>query len=138
MSQSIKKLVAVMNKKLDTGVALNAIGHMSLGFGGKMGEQQLSLVDYVDAEQNVYPSISKEPFIVLRANSNKINMLRKAALANNIEFSVFTDTMTGGTWQEQLDRTKQSKSDDIMYYGIILYGDFELVHDLTRKFSLWR
>jgi hypothetical protein len=76
------------------------------------------------------------PFIILTANSNKIKGLREQALAHNIQFADFTETMTIGTYQEQLERTAQVKADDLVYYGIVLFGDWDKVTELTRKFSL--
>ena len=46
--------------------------------------------------------------------------------------------MTAGTYQEQLERTKQVKEKDLIYFGIVLFGDWEKVTELTRKFSLWK
>jgi hypothetical protein len=46
--------------------------------------------------------------------------------------------MTVGTYQEQLERTKQVKEEDLIYFGIVLFGDWDRVTELTRKFSLWK
>lgn len=77
-------------------------------------------------------------FIILAENSNKIRKLRKEAIANNIIFNDFTDTMTIGTYQEQMAKTLTIKEEDLIYYGIVLFGDWKKVTELTRKFSLWR
>ncbi len=46
--------------------------------------------------------------------------------------------MTVGTWQEQIERTAQVKDSDLIYYGIVLFGDWDVVTELTQKCSLWR
>lgn len=132
------KLVAVMNKNVDHGVIMNALAHMCVGFGANVGETDLQLVDYIDQEENTYPNISKIPFIILRANSNKIRGLRQEASQNNIQHATFTDTMTVGSWQDQVERTKQTKEQDLNYYGIVMFGDWGQVSEMTKKFSLWK
>ncbi|MGD2168689.1 MAG: DUF2000 domain-containing protein [Chlamydiota bacterium] len=133
------KLVAVMNGKIETGVILNALAHMCIGFGAEIGKEDLLLTDYIDADENTHPHISKMPFIILKAkNSSKLSSLRKSALELGIRFVVFTDTMTIGTYQEQLEKTKNTKETDLIYYGIVLLGDWEKVSELTKKFSLWK
>jgi predicted metal-dependent phosphoesterase TrpH len=76
--------------------------------------------------------------MILKANSNKIRGLRQAAKEAGIQFVDFTDTMTTGTFIEQLERTKQTKDEALVYYGIVLFGDWEKISELTRKFSLWK
>lgn len=133
------KLVAVINKQVEPGVAMNALAHMSLGFGAHVGSDKLHLMDYVDADANTYPSISKMPFIVLRAkNSNKILDLINQAKEKGIQYSVFTNTMTVGTWEDQEKRTKESKQEEIDFYGVILHGPTKVVAEMTKKFSLWK
>lgn len=133
------KLVAVVNKQLDTGVAMNALAHMCLGFGAHQGAEDLYLMDYTNADGYVYPNISKMPFIILREkNSNKIASLMMQAKANGVQYSVFTNTMTEGTWEDQDVRTKATKAEEIQYYGIVLYGPKEIVTEMTKKLSLWR
>ena len=74
------KLVAVMNEKIEPGVIMNALAHMSIGFGSVIGKQALRLTNYIDADGGSHPHISEMPFMILKANSNKIRTLRTAAL----------------------------------------------------------
>lgn len=128
-----------MNGKVETGRVMNALGHISIGLGSKVGKEGLLLSDYVDADGIVHPDISDMPFIVLKAkNSNKIEALKKEAELRGVVCVDFIDTMTGGTYQEQLENTKQTKGEELTYFGIVLFGDVDIVSELTRKFSLWK
>lgn len=132
------KLVAVMNEKIEPGVIMNALAHMCIGFGSDIGKEPLRLTNYIDADEGIHPNISEMPFMILKANSNKIRSLRLAAQQAGIQCVDFTDTMTVGTYLEQIERTKQTKEADLVYYGIVLFGDWAKVSELTRKFSLWK
>lgn len=133
------KLVAVVNKQIEMGVAMNALAHMCLGFGARMGPEELYLMDYQNAVGAIYPNISKMPFIILKEkNSNKIAALLAKAQEAGIKYTVFTNTMTEGTWEDQKARTLASKPDEIIFYGIVLYGPKEIVTEMTKKLSLWR
>ncbi len=130
------KLVAVMNEKIETGVLMNALAHMCIGFGAEIGKLPLRLTDYRDAGNGSHPNISEMPFMILTANSNKIRTLRKSAQEKGILFVDFTDTMTIGSYEEQLARTRETPEEALVYYGIVLFGPWEEVSELTRKFSL--
>lgn len=138
MSTFSNKLVAVMNEKIEPGVVMNALAHMCIGFGSEIGKEPLRLTNYIDADGGSHPSISEMPFMILKANSNKIRVTREAALKEGIQFVDFTNTMTIGTYLEQVEKTKQTKEVDLIYYGIVLFGDWAKVSELTRKFSLWK
>lgn len=104
-----------------------------------MGSSDLHLMDYKNAEGFIYPNISKMPFIILREkNSNKIASLLMKAKEAGIQYSVFTNTMTAGTWEEQEARTLASKEEEMIYYGLVLFGPQDIVSELTRKLSLYR
>lgn len=128
----------MLNKRIEPGKVMNALAHMCIGLGAVIGEKELRLTDYRDADGGSHPYISEIPFIILCENSNKIRTLRQNALAKNVLFNDFTDTMTVGTYQEQIERTAQIKDNDLIYYGIVLFGDWGVVTELTRKCSLWR
>lgn len=132
------KLVAVLNKNIEPGKAMNALAHMCVGLGSKIGSEALRLTDYQDANGGSHPYISELPFIILSENSNKIRKLRFEAIASNIIFNDFTDTMTIGTYKEQIEKTLNAKEESLIYYGIVLFGDWDKVTELTKKFSLWR
>lgn len=137
MSEFTHKLVAVLNKSIEPGKVMNALAHMTIGLGAAVGKEPLRFSDYRDAEGGSHPFISEMPFMILSANSNKIKNLRVECLANNIQFTDFAETMTSGGYEEQLARTAATKADDLVYYGIVLFGDWAKVSELTRKFSLW-
>lgn len=132
------KLVAVMNEKIEPGVIMNALAHMCIGFGSEIGKEPLRLTNYIDGDGLSHPSISEMPFMILKANSNKIRGLRQMAKEAGIQAVDFTNTMTIGTFLEQIEKTKETKEADLIYYGIVLFGDWEKVSELTRKFSLWK
>jgi hypothetical protein len=46
--------------------------------------------------------------------------------------------MTVGTWEEQIKRTAETKEEALEYFGIVLFGPWDKVTEMTRKFSLWK
>ena len=132
------KLVAILNKDAEPGVVLNALAHMSVGLGAEVGKSPLRLDDYKDAKGNIYPNISQIPFIILRGKSGEIRNTVQKAKELKILHGVFLNTMTGGTYLEQLARTAASQEETLTYYGCVLFGEWGTVSEMTRKFSLWR
>jgi hypothetical protein len=136
MAEFQNKLVAVLNKSIPPGRLMNALAHMCIGFGAFVGSEALRLTNYKDADGNDHPNISEIPFIILEANSNKIRGVRQAAVEHKIAFADFTDTMIEGGYEEQIRRSAQTKEADLTYIGIVLFGPWETVSALTKKFSL--
>jgi len=130
------KLVAILNKKIEPGRQMNALSHMCIGLGSVIGTEELRLCDYSDADGGSHPYISEQPFIILGANSNKIRKLREQAIENDILFNDFTDTMIIGTYKEQMELTAKTEELNLEYFGIVLYGNWEKVSEMTKKFSL--
>lgn len=81
------KLVAVLNKSIEPGKIMNALAHMCIGLGSAIGQEQLRLTNYQDADEGSHPYISEIPFIILAENSNKIKKLRQEVIENNILFN---------------------------------------------------
>ncbi len=77
------KLVAVLNKSIDTGKVMNALAHMCIGLGSAIGKSELRLTDYKDADGGSHPYISEIPFIILSENSNKIRRREGADIHSN-------------------------------------------------------
>lgn len=141
--ENSKEFVAVLNKKVETGKLMNALGHMTAGLSVRVAEKhgisEMCFLQYPDKDNNPHSNISHFPFIVLKAdNSNKIRTLRSRAIEKNLIFVDFTSTMTVGTSAEQQQRTKATPEVDLEYWGICLFGATEALKPLTKKFSLFQ
>jgi len=135
------KFVILLNNKLDAGVALNATAHMVASLMAQTGpceKENMRFLDYLDADARVHP-VSGLSLIVLRAdNSNKIRTARQRAIEENIRFVDFTESITGDTYVEQMQRTKSLAESELNYYGICMFGSVDKINSITARFSLWR
>lgn len=135
------RFVAVLNKKVEVGRLMNALGHMTAGLVGGSSNNvgQFSFLQYHDADNGTHPNISHFPYIALRAdNSNQIRTLRNALSEKGIPFTDFTSTMTIGTSQEQQDATAGTAEAELEYWGICTFADTDTLRELTKKFQLFR
>lgn len=138
---TIHKFVVVVNEKITPGIAMNAATHMSLSLVAQATPEQkatMQFEDYIDADGNVYPSISAHSFIVLTGKASHMKRFLQEAKEKGMITSAFIKTMTGGTYKEQLENTKATKTDDIEYYGVAAYGPKEVMDTMTKKFSLYK
>ncbi len=132
------KLVALVNKDIDVGVAMNAVAHMTLGLGSALEKDLLRLDNYEDKEGNIYPNISQMPFMILRGKSNEIRKAVQNAKEQQMKFGVFLNTMTGGTYLEQMENLSQTSEEQLIYYGAVLFGPWDAVSQITKRFSLYK
>lgn len=134
------RFVAVLNKKIEPGRAMNAVAHMAAGFTALYpNKEELRFDTYFDKDGGEHKNISDNPFIVLSAdNSNQIRTLRNILLELNIPFNDFTNTMIEGTYMDQHKRTSETPELELEYWGICFFAENDQSRDLTKKFSLWK
>lgn len=137
-----KRFIAILNKKIEIGRLMNALGHMTAGLAGGNGpaaSNAMCFLQYQDKDGGAHPNISHFPFIILKAdNANKIRTVRAECLARNIPFSDFTSTMTIGTSAEQQANTAATPEAELDYFGIVMFGSTEELREFTSKFSLFQ
>jgi hypothetical protein len=140
LTPTTHKFVAVLNKKIPVGNLMNAVGHMAAGLVGSAPNiPEMRFDSYFDKDGGKHKSISDNPFIILAAdNSNKIRTLRNELIERKIHFVDFTNTMTVGTYAEQQERTKNTPEAELEYFGICMFGEKDVLAELTRKYSLWK
>jgi len=140
MEKYQKKLVAVLNKQIEVGTVMNVLAHMAVGLGASVeNKDELRLIDYVDADGNSHANISELPFIILKAeNSNQLRELRKELIKRNVHFVDFPDFIKSIGTFESPEKSRQVKEKNIEYYGIAIFDDWDIVTELTKKFSLWK
>ena len=139
MTNTSNKFVAVLNKKIEPGKVMNALAHMTAGLVGTFSNvEEMDIINYEDKNDGAHMA-SKNPFIILSAkNSNKLRTFRNALIEKNIHFASFTNAMTVGTWEEQVESSKNTPEEELEYYGVCAFGKQEDLDALTSKFSLWR
>ena len=131
------QFVAVLNKKLPAGKVMNALGHMTLGLSVINHKYDMEIIDYMDKDGFSHWA-SKYGFIVLKArNSNQIFQLSLKLAELELPYTTFVHTMTQGTWQEQVELTKSTPTEQLEYYGLLTIGPKDVLKPLTKRFSLW-
>ncbi len=132
------KLVAIINKDIEIGVAMNAIAHTTIGLGTQLDKELLRLDNYQDKDGNIYPNISQIPFIILRGKNNEIRKCVQHAKTEAVKYGIFINTMTGGSYQEQLNNTHETPEEQLVYYCAVLFGPWETISQITKKLSLYK
>jgi hypothetical protein len=135
------KFVAIVNKTIDTGKAMNAVAHSCAGLLASAPDdlkEKMDFMDFVDKDNVAHKSISGLSLIVLRGSNGELKKARRQFIEHNIHFVDFTETMTGDTYREQLERTSQVSSEDLAYYCVAAFGEKDILDPITKRLSLWK
>ena len=133
--------MAIVNKTIDTGKAMNAIAHSCSGLLASASDdlrEKMSFMDFFDRDKVAHKSISGLSLIVLRGSNGELKKARRQFIENNIHFVDFTETMTGDTYKEQLERTSQVSSEELTYYCVAAFAEKDTLDPITKRLSLWK
>lgn len=136
-----EQFVVVLNRKVELGRLLNAVGHMAAGLVALNQDKidSMRFQDYIDKDLGVHPSISDFGFIVLMAdNSEKLRVLRNQLNEKGVKFTDFPSLMTEGTYKELHDNMSNASEKDLEYFGICFFMNKNESRELTKKFSLFK
>lgn len=68
--EATKRFVTVLNKKIEPGRLMNALGHTTAGLvAGIENTDELCFLQYHDKDGGIHPNISHYAFIVLKADN---------------------------------------------------------------------
>lgn len=134
-----KKTVAVIDESISLGIAFNTLAHLALSIGKNatniMGKKELE-----DTSGIIHKGLSKYPFIILKANSEKIRQIVNEAKENTellvVDFP--EQAYTEYTDEELQEAIAKTKEEDIKYYGVAMFGPVKEINKLTKGLSLWK
>lgn len=134
-----KKIVAVVDSKVDIGVALNVVGHLSVALGA-YGTDLMGRAVLYDESNVPHMGISRYPLIITKSNSSKIRAaIQKAKCNSNLTVADYPlQMLETGHDDELAERLKQTPEENIQYLGALFFGPTNEVNEITKKFSLYR
>ena len=136
-----KKVVAVISSELDSGTALNIMGHMSIALGAWVSEEDLMGRQFLyDASKNKYWGISRYPVIVTEAKEAKIKQAILLAKTNpNLVVICYPKEMLDTGHDDELaENLLRKKEEEVEFLGVLIFGKTTDVSTVTKKFSLWK
>ncbi|MBN2066911.1 MAG: DUF2000 domain-containing protein [Candidatus Diapherotrites archaeon] len=134
-----EKTVAVLDENLSSGIAFNTLAHLALSIGKNavdvMGKEELT-----DASGTTHKGLSKYPFIILKAESEKIRQIVNEAKGNAgllvVDFP--EQGYTEYTDEELQAAIAKTKEENIKYYGTAIFGPTKEIDELTKELALWK
>jgi hypothetical protein len=135
-----KKIVAVLSSNLEIGIALNVIGHLAISIGAYSGEDLMGRPQLQDASGINHAGIAKYPFVITKTNPTKLRkLIVDARLKGGLLIADYPEQMLATGHDDELSQALAVvKEDEINYLGVILYGNNDVVAELTGKLTLWR
>jgi hypothetical protein len=135
-----KKIVVVLSTDLETGVAMNVVGHLAISLcayskAGLMGRASL-----IDGSGISHSGIARYPLIITKAKPPKVrHVLHCARTDQELFVCDYPDVMlTTGHDDDLAVALGHKREEEIGYLGVILFGKTENVNALTAKLSLWK
>jgi len=134
----MKKFVAVLDESLGTGIAMNILGHMTVSMGSRVNDA-IGVEGYSDASGFTHEGMSKWPFIILKAPKEKIKeMYEKIKESGLIVVGAPEEVYTTYDDENLVKEVSAKKKEEIIYYGLCVYGEKEEVDSYTKGLSLYK
>lgn len=134
----MKKFVAVLDEGLETGVAMNILGHMTVSMGNRV-QDVLGVDGFSDASGFTHEGMSKWPFIVLKAPREKIKEIyEKVKESELVVVGAPEEVYTTYDDENFVKEVSAKQKEGIIYYGLCVYGDKVEVDEYTGRLSLYK
>lgn len=133
-----KKCVIVLDQDLPMGLLANASAVLALTLGktvdGILGH------DIEDGSGEMHKGITNTVLPILKTEKANLTTIReKAKSLESVIIVDFSDVaQRTKTYDDYADQLKATKSTDLRYLGIALYGDKQAINSLTGNLALLR
>ncbi len=136
-----KKVVAVLSSTLETGIAMNVLGHMCVALGAHgdkdamMGRPVLT-----DASGLNHIGIGRYAVIITKVKPARLRQfIEEARAVPSLKLIDFPQEMLDTHHDDDLVSSMAAKAEkDMAYLGALVFGDAAEIQTLSGKFMLWK
>lgn len=134
-----KKFVIVLGSKLEIGEAFNVVGHLCIS-AGYYAEDHMGRSELIDGSGGKHKGISKYPVIITKVKPSKIRAyIEKAKLTEGLLVIDYPSNMyITGHDDDLAESLEGTTEENIDYWGFLIFGNRNIVDEITGKFSLWK
>ncbi len=134
-----KKVTIVVRKDVEPWQVLNTVAHVSAYFGNQM-EDDFDTGEFFITKDGVnHPRNSQYPIVVLRADSSELYPFVQDVRAKGLKSINFVRDMIETSDDAELEERIGVQNDaSLDYLGVGIFGDKEVLKELTKKFKLWK
>lgn len=139
MQDFSKKITIVVQNGIEPWRVLNTVAHASAYLGNKIAREFGTGEYFVTKDGKNHPRNTQYAVVVLSAEKGDLLPLLQKAQELNMVHIGFSRDMTETTDDAELEGLYALKNEDeIDLLGVGLFGDRELLKELTGKFKLWK
>ena len=134
-----KRVVIVVDKQLENWQIANAVGHTSAYLGNQLSKEDFDTADYfITKDSAELPRNSQYPIIIKRAASKDLKKLYIKLQSSHLKHHVFIKEMIDTTDDTEIvEKLSKKTREDLVIYGIGVFGPNGDVNELTKNFQLW-
>ncbi|MCX6723237.1 MAG: DUF2000 family protein, partial [Candidatus Staskawiczbacteria bacterium] len=134
--------VVIIDKsaKLGPWQEMNTIAHLNASFAARHGKS-LFVQDAIKTKDNKEIKLNIKDAIMIKETNNKSDLLELINIAKEKELEVvefIRDMITTSDDKKIIEKTANTKWEDIDYLGVLVFGKKSVVEKMTDKFKLWK
>jgi len=139
MNYEDKKIVGIISTNVEPAVALNVIGHLAVSIGKYSSNEIMGKPSITDKSGVNHLGISRFPFIITKVKPGKLkSTIEKAKENPNLLVADYPKEMLETRTDKELVNSIEAKeSNELEYFGAVIYGSTKDVNEITGKFQLW-
>lgn len=135
-----KKVVAVLSSTLETGIAMNVLGHLCVSIGAYADKDLMGRPVLTDASGQPHIGIGRHAVIITKVKPARLRQfIEEARDRKDLLLVDFPQEMLDTHHDDDLAASLLAKPEkEMSYLGAIVYGDSATIHSLSGKFMLWK
>lgn len=132
------KCVIIIDEDLPTGIIANSSAALSMSIG--KAHPELVGHDLIDNEGFYHKGITQIAIPILKG-SNKLHAMRQALKEHEADITIIDlidATNSTASYDDYAKKMQDTPVQDLVYYGIALYGEKKIINKLTGSLGLIR